>query len=313
MKSYAAYYNNPARMQSSSGGIFTILALQFDVIYGVAMTDNCYEAQMIRTVGDLSSIRSSKYIQAKMGDSYRLVKKDLQDGYKVLFSGTGCQINGLKCYLKNNYENLVCVDVICHGVPSPKLWSKYVKAKEQKNGKLVNVNFRCKTSGWKNFGMKENHEFVSKDLDPYMQMFLRDYSLRPSCYQCYAKKYKLADITIGDFWGIENVAPELDDGMGTSLVIIRSDKGQELFYSISSELIYKEIDYKAAINNNDAEYKSKSRPKERDSFFKDMNRYDFETLNKMYVHTTTTKLILNRIKRGVRTVLRKCGGIKDNN
>ena len=127
MKTYAAMYNNnEIRENSSSGGIFSALAGKFDVVYGVAMTDDCYGAEMIRVEGDISPLRGSKYFQAKAGDTFKLVKRDLVEGRKVLFSGTGCQINGLFMLLGKEYPNLFLLDIICHGTPSPKLWKKYV-------------------------------------------------------------------------------------------------------------------------------------------------------------------------------------------
>ena len=129
-------------------------------------------------------------------------KVELQAGKLVLFTGTGCQVNGLKKFLGKDYENLICMDVICHGAPSPALWREYAQYQEKKSGgKLKGINFRCKDESWTDFGMKEVLEdipensvkrfYISKDKDPYMQMFLRDYCLRPSCYECVAKKEKM--------------------------------------------------------------------------------------------------------------------------
>ena len=132
MKTYAAYYNNDIRLSSSSGGIFSIIADSFDVIYGVAMSEDCYGAEFVRVEGDVAPLRGSKYFQAKVGDTFREVKKDLLDGKRVLFSGTGCQINGLSLFLGKGYENLFLLDIICHGVPSPKLWKEYVEYQEKK-------------------------------------------------------------------------------------------------------------------------------------------------------------------------------------
>lgn len=220
MKTYAAIYNNnEIRENSSSGGIFSALSENFDVVYGVAMSEDCYGAEMIRVEGDISPLRGSKYFQAKVGDAFKQVKKDLEEGRKVLFSGTGCQINGLSMFLGKEYPNLFLLDIICHGTPSPKLWREYAKYQEKKHGKLESVNFRCKDDSWIDFGMKENQLYISKDTDSFMRMFLRNYCLRPACYECHAKRYKKSDMTIADFWGIENVAPEMNDGKGTSLII----------------------------------------------------------------------------------------------
>lgn len=233
MKTYAAIYNdNEIRESSSSGGVFSALAGKFDVVYGVAMTEDCYGAEMIRVEGDISSLRGSKYFQAKMGDAFKLVRKDVEEGRKVLFSGTGCQINGLSKFLGKEYPNLFLLDIICHGTPSPKLWREYAEYQESKYGKLKCVNFRCKEDSWSDFGMKENQLYISKNKDPFMRMFLSNFCLRPSCYECHAKNFKCADMTIADFWGIENVAPEMDDGRGTSLVIARTEMRKDWRYSL---------------------------------------------------------------------------------
>ena len=179
-------------------------------MYGVAMAEDCYSAEFISVTDEegLRKLRGSKYLQAKVGNTYKNVKKDLLDGKGVLFTGTGCQINGLKSFLQKDYENLICIDVICHGAPSTALWKKYVQYQEQKNGgKLTYVNFRCKDESWADFGMKEairrgnriKKKYISKNTDPYMLMFLRDYCLRPSCYECVAKDVKKSDLTIADF------------------------------------------------------------------------------------------------------------------
>lgn len=181
-------------------------------------------------------LRGSKYLQAKVGESFKSVKKDLLNGKRVLFSGTGCQINGLSLFLGKEYPNLFLLDVICHGVPSPKLWKEYVEYQEKKHGKVESVNFRCKDESWQNFGMKENYLYIPRIKDPFMTFFLSDLSLRPSCYACQAKNTRMSDMTIADFWGIEEIAPEMDDGKGTSLIITRTNKGQNLFNSIEMDL-----------------------------------------------------------------------------
>lgn len=172
----------------------------------IAWAVSCVEALALRKLGMNVGFYTSQitfgsflYSVAVIG---WILKGDLVSGKLVLFSGTGCQVNGLKKFLGKEYNNLICVDVICHGAPSPALWRKYAIYQEQKNGgKLKGINFRCKDDGWTDFGMKEickgipNGEmkklYISKDKDAYMQMFLRDYCLRPSCYECAAKNVKM--------------------------------------------------------------------------------------------------------------------------
>lgn len=308
LNTYAAFSNNvDIRLKSSSGGLFTLLAeyifSQNGVAYGVAMSEECRSAVFLRAnnISELTLICGSKYLQAKVGDTFNRVKADLDAGIPVLFTGVGCQINGLKTFLGKDYENLYCVDVLCHGVPSPALWRKYVDNFEKKNGsKLISVNFRCKDNGWANYRMKridsDNHESYSPMWkDPYMQMFLRDYCLRPSCYECHAKIRKRSDMTIADFWGIESVAPEMNDGKGTSLVLVRTEKGRQLFSSIKDGLDYKEVSYEDGVKENPVEYKSVERPSERDTFFDNMNKMPFEKLKNKYIKEPFWKKIGRKV------------------
>lgn len=322
IKAYACYNKNKdVRLGSSSGAVFSLLAEYVlnkqGIVYGVAMKDDCYSAEFIAVTNkaDLIRLRGSKYLQAKVGSTFNKVKADLQSNKIVLFTGTGCQISGLKLFLGKNYDNLICVDVICHGVPSPALWKKYAQYQEEKmGGKLKKVNFRCKDDSWICFGMKEvlgdilqgseKKIYISKDEDTYMQMFLRDYCLRPSCYECVAKKEKLSDLSIADFWGIEEVAPEMNDGLGTSLVLIRTDKGKKIFHYISSEMRLKKVSYESGVKRNKAEYNSCVKPLQRDTFFEDMRNMSFEQLRKKYF-TSIKYPFKIRVKMKVKKIIKK--------
>ena len=299
-KVYACFNKDKdVRLSSSSGAVFSSLAEYVlnknGIVYGVAMSEDCYSAEFIAVTDEvgLARLRGSKYLQAKIGNTFKSVKENLIAGRYVLFTGTGCQVNGLKRFLERDYDNLVCVDVICHGAPSPALWRKYAEYQEKKNGgKLKGINFRCKDDGWVDFGMKEvmksipknkmKKNFISKDNDSYMRMFLQNYCLRPSCYECTAKKVKMSDLTIADFWGINNVAPDMDDGIGTSLVLIRTAKGNELFESANRNMKMKEVSYEDGVKGNPAEYRSCARPSERDKFFEDMRTMSFEELKESF-------------------------------
>lgn len=331
LTAYACYNKNEAtRLSSSSGAVFSSLAENIlenqGIVYGVVMTEDCYSAKFISITDkeDLARLRGSKYLQAKVGNTYKQVKEDLQSGRQVLFSGTGCQVNGLKCFLGQNYENLICVDVICHGVPSPALWKKYAEYREKKNsGKLKGINFRCKDDDWTDFGMKAVLEnipqgevkqlYISKDKDPYIQMFLRDYCLRPSCYECVAKDVKMSDLTIADFWGIDDVAPEMNDGMGTSLVLVRTDKGKKAFKSIKKYMNIKEVSYEDGIRSNPSEFKSVVKPPQRNTFFKNLEIMGFEELENKYmppIQVTFKSKVKRKIKNIIKSAIRVIGGQK---
>lgn len=328
-KVYACYSKDiDMRLSSSSGAVFSSLAEYVlnknGIIYGVAMSEDCYSAEFIAVTdrSELIKLRGSKYLQAKVGDTFKKVKAELQAGKLVLFTGTGCQVNGLKKFLGKDYENLICMDVICHGAPSPALWREYAQYQEKKSGgKLKGINFRCKDESWTDFGMKEVLEnipensvkklYISKDKDSYMQMFLRDYCLRPSCYECAAKKEKMSDLTVADFWGIKEAAPEMNDGLGTSLVLIRTKKGQEIFNYISCKMKLKEVTYEAGVKGNPAEYKSCVRPSQRDTFFDDMHTMSFEELGGKYAapikYSLKTRAKM-KVKKIIKNMLRVIGG-----
>ena len=322
LNAYACYNTDKnIRLSSSSGAVFSSLAEyvidQQGIVYGVAMSEDCYSAEFIYITrkDDLAKLRGSKYLQAKVGNAYTSAKKNLTSGKLVLFSGTGCQINGLKSFLSKDYSNLICVDIICHGTPSPALWRKYVKWQEQQNaGKLKYINFRCKDRSWMNYGMKEIYEsisdkstkniYISKDKNAYMYMFLKDYCLRPSCYECSSKKVKMSDLTIADFWGINDVKPEMNDEMGTSLVLIRTAKGKDIFEQVKKNMKVKEVSYEDSVKGNPSEFRSCTRPIQRDMFFDDMYSMNFEELEKKYTISENVELksmvkqkIKNRIKR----------------
>ena len=299
------------RDKSSSGGVFSALANKIlddnGVIYGVTMRDDLKSAHNVRIDNkkDLALLRGSKYLQSDTENIYVQVKKDLIDGKKVLFSGVPCQINALKMFLHKEYENLYCVEVICHGTPSPALWKKYLEHLEDKyNAKVESVDFRNKKYGWKRFGLvkkgKNINQYLDQNTDPYMVMFLRNYCLRPSCYNCNAKKLEsLADITIADFWGIENVLPEMEDDTGTSLVLVQNDKGKELLDSINNEIEIKEVNFDQAIKCNPSYSISVSKPKERDTFFVDMNNMSFAQLQKKYCKVSKKQKVKSIIKKSL--------------
>lgn len=292
MKSFAAHSIANDRLVSSSGGLFTVISSLFEVVYGVKMDSSNQNAIFVRTEGDIGELRGSKYLQAKPGAIFREVREDLYNNKQVLFVGTICQVNGLLSYLGEKYNNLTTVDIVCEGVPSIKLWRKYT------NNKVINsINFRAKDFGWQNYGMRINDTFIPREKNMYMHLYTTNLALRPSCYECVCKQNKNSDITLGDFWGIDEIAPELNDGKGTSLVIIRTAKGEQVFNRIKSKLVYKEVSYREGVKYNPAEYKSFSRPDRRDEFFNDLNQLSFNRIYKKYISGSLWTKIIRRLKR----------------
>lgn len=272
------------RKTSSSGGVFTILAEHViengGVVFGAAFDENWDVVHIFAdSIPELSRFRGAKYVQSKIGKSYQQAKDFLQNGRLVLFSGTPCQIGGLKAYLGREYENLICQDMICHGVPSPGIWRKYLAELERKMGASAReVSFRCKKRGWKDYLMSigfKNGKLYQKPiaLDPYMRAFISNLSLRSSCFAC---KYKgisrQADITLADFWGVERIQPEMDDDKGTSLVLVRREKGKRLMEMIHKKARVEPVDTEEALRYNSSAVRSAIRPDSYHRFMDTVNQ-----------------------------------------
>lgn len=307
------------RENSSSGGIFGMLAKSFfadsGVVIGAAFSDDFYSVRhiCIETKDELYRLQGSKYLQSEINDTYKKVKDFLWQGRKVLFTGTPCQVAGLKAYLGNEYDNLFTQDVICHGTPSPMIWKKYVQYRESVSGGAVQrMSFRHKKYGWKTYSVffefSNNTEYVKNlSVDPYMQVFLRNIDLRPSCYDCAFKNGTSgSDITLADYWGVQSENPELDDDKGTSLVIVHTQKGVEMFQKIQSEVNCKSVDFEKAIKHNPSYYESVYLPEKRESFFEEVQNEEIDVVMKEYVPTISIiQKAKNKIKRIIKKIYRK--------
>ena len=308
--------NNNVRMQSSSGGVFTLLAekvlAEGGVVFGARFDEN-WNVIMDYTedVVCLADFRGSKYVQARTGDTFRLCEKFLKDGRKVLYSGTPCQIYGLHLFLNISYPNLLTVDVACHGVPSPDVWKKYLKcevlqyqtAHRIANGKstvchnlmsfINDIKFRDKVNGWKKYRFVIKFNEPCKEAkkssvlsyihykNPYFHAFNMGLIMRPSCYGCIIKNScrSLSDITLADFWGIEKINMSLDDDRGTSLVLVNSIIGSENINKL--DLKIKEVDYdKVLLLNAGLRVGCKKHPK-REEFFKNYKKENYNVKYKL--------------------------------
>ena len=253
LSAFAGYIKDEdIRIKSSSGGLFSALSEYFinnnAVVYGAAIDSNShvYHTKAL-SFDSLEKLRGSKYVQSDINNVYLEVKEYLDKGTKVLFTGTACQISGLKSFLKNEYENLYSIDVLCHGTPSPKLLKKYIDHQQKQHGsKVRQIFFRNKKTGWKMYSVQilfsdstEYIEVFPKDI--FMRLFLGNICLRPSCYDCKFKALERdSDLSVGDAWGIHKVMPELDDDKGTSVILVHTPKGLDLLDSISNSIIIKE-------------------------------------------------------------------------
>ena len=281
IKVLAAINNDEeVRLKSSSGGIFYLLAektiAEGGVVFG-ARFDEQWQV-VIDYSEDMKGVEAfmgSKYVQARMATAYADAKRFLTEGRKVLFSGTPCQIAGLHHFLRKPYENLLSVDIICHGTPSPKVWSRYLDEVVTAGRKAItDVQFRNKRNGWKafNFTMEYNKDEQSVSLcshhqqNHFMRAFLRDMILRPSCYQCQAKSGRShSDITLADFWGINTEMPDMDDDKGTGLVLVNTGKGRTALDW--SKTNHKETTTDVALGHNPSYYRSVAAHYKRTDFF----------------------------------------------
>lgn len=276
------------RENSSSGGVFSLLAMevlaQGGVVFGAALDENYRVVhRAARSIEELASLRGSKYVQSRIDRTFQQAKKYLDAGTTVLFCGTPCQVEGLHAYLRRSYEHLITQDLICHGVPSPMVWERYVREQERiHHSQVCGVNFRYKSPDWRCYSLHlrfQNGETYTASLadDPYMQSFLNDLTLRPSCYRCYCKTlWRSSDITLADFWGVEHCAVHMDDNRGTSLVVCHTEKGRMWLNRLQGAWRCELADLPMAVKYNSAMIRSVPRPAARDVFMRDVMTMPFE-------------------------------------
>ena len=332
LKVYAIKHkNDEIRMNSSSGGVFTLLAEQIidngGVVFGARFNEYWDVIHdYTETKAGLADFRGSKYVQSKIGKSFQQTEKFLKEGRKVMFTGTPCQIAGLKRFLRKDYSNLLAVDFVCHGIPSPKAWNTYLNETITKKGirkekstsyssirkkYIKSILFRSKLTGWKKYS------FILKFVDystksksniiqcssifhenTFMKSFLSDYILRPSCYECSYKSGKSgADITMGDFWGIEKFSSSFDDDKGCGLMMNYSCYS----FDINATEI-KEMTFKQALAGNPSICNSAYVPLNRNFYFYCLNKYS--SIERSWHETTSMKLYF-RIYRKLFKIFKK--------
>ena len=288
---YAAFHQEKEILhRSSSGGVFTALTEQVikagGTVYGAAFrTDFSVAHTRAATMEEIGMFRGSKYVQSDCGTVFPCVKQDLEAGKHVLFSGTPCQVAGLRQYLGKDYENLLLVDTTCHSVPSPKAWMRYLAELESNLGsKICGVNFRDKRTGWEKYQMciqlDDGRELLyPRSQNPYMEAFLRGLISRRSCAHCpFKDQNRASDITLSDFWGVQTAFPEAYQKEGTSLVLVQTEKGQAAFSAVCDQLNTKLTDATAALQGNPAYYVSSAPHTRRDECFGKMDQQSFSAL-----------------------------------
>lgn len=313
IKIYALKASDDIRENSTSGGAFTLLSdvvLEKEgIIYGVIMDENL-RARHIRAddIEKRNLCRGSKYSQSDIDSIYLSVRDDLKNGKLVMFTGTPCQVDGLSRFLGDfDKSNLILIDIVCHGVESPLLFRNYIKFLEKKRKKNISQYFhRPKDYGWghheKIIYSDNSFETRTRLSDIWRDIFYSSGGLRPSCFNCsYTNLKRPSDITIADFWGIDNIDPKFYDKKGVSLLILNSKKGEEIFDSIKDKCVFKEKSIADAVKKNPNLQMPTPSKVSQEVFWDEFYKYGFEFIAKKYGGYT----VINRIKRQVKNFIKR--------
>ncbi len=325
-EAYAAWnLDEDVRIRSSSGGVFSLLASyvlrEGGVVFGARMANDLSVLHVPAcNDSELNALRGSKYLQSNILTSYQDVKSELAKGRLVLFSGTPCQVAGLRCFLGEEFVNLLTCDLVCHGVPSKVMFNAYIDVLEHRyRARVQSVFFRDKRAGWTDyfvvakFDEGKEYSAVFRD-DFFMRAFLSDLCLRESCYTCGFKA--CGDVTLGDFWGIDRLAPDIFDDRGVSLLLANTEKGDGLLRNIRGRVFIKEVPLEIATKYNPCVLTPVTRPARRDEFIEDVDRMAMHRLLRKYGLLRKTRLeqlvirvrkegylVLGKLKRHLANIL----------
>lgn len=302
--------NSDVAKQSSSGGIFSVIVDNIlgkqGTVYGVAMSEDLHARHIrIDNYNEIDNIRGSKYLHSDSSNIYPLVKADLISGKNVLFSGTPCQIAALRQFLRKDYINLLCVEVICHGVPSSLAFRKYVKALEKRyHSKVVKINFRDKSKGWIqnsiSFYFENGKKYSQLGNDNlFMMAYVNNLIVRDCCLNCKFKGFRSgADITLGDMWGIENILPNYDTSTGVSMISINTLKGKSEYEDIKSNLLdCVEVPYEDVKRYNSCISCSVSGNEYREVFLQNLKKSQIIPDLKKYLNINSTSVLKKNYMR----------------
>ena len=298
--------NERIRKESTSGGAFTAIATwvlrQGGIVFGAGYRKGTFivEHQAVESEEELHIFRNSKYVQSRVGnDTYKRVQEELKADRWVCFSGTPCQIEGLRRFFRGKlYTNLVCVDLVCHGIPSPRILNLYIQAQQTAiGGKFTNVLFRDKHYGYHYSSFSIYNEDKTKnyhkgvDTNPYLRAFFANLSDRPSCYDCrFKKRYRHSDLTIWDCFPIEQFTKDMD-GKGTTRVLVQSPKGQMIMDAIRHEVCLLPVEADKLVKGVREMFHSVPMNPQRDAFFADSHRLPpVEFFNKWFPLTWEVRL-----------------------
>ncbi len=318
---YALTYNNEKCKNSASGGAFIAVAnyvLDCGGLVCGCIFDNAFKVEHVLSNNQfiVEKMQGSKYVQSNLKNVYTEILTQLNNGKQILFTGTPCQVDGLKLFLGKDYESLYTIDLICHGVPSPKLLEDYLNYIENKHGKIIDFKFRDKNrNGWGSSGTisikngnKNKIITTSQDEDAYYNLYYKFNAVsRDSCYSCkYSKNERVGDLTIGDYWGIDKVLPSFDTKKGVSVVIPNTKKGQSILKQIENDCTVKETKFIDATKSNGNLVKPTPKPEKRNNIYQTLNEFGFSYLVKKECQLRLFVPKLKRlIPRKMKLLLRK--------
>lgn len=334
---YACYNRNEEiRRDSSSGGFFTLIA-EYVINHKGAVFGAKFDKEWkvfhsyTETIEGIDDFRRSKYVQSYIGESYKQVRSFLKDGRLVLFTGTPCQIAGLRSFLKKEYENLICLDFICHGVPSPAVWDKYLNEKRieiarensingSENIVVTQISFRDKSNGWRKFSLSISYCVLGKEglsseqktsveyiwENDYMLCFLKDFINRPSCFECKFRNGRShSDITMADFWSVERWINDdnFSGDKGTSLLLLHTPKASTLVENLDMER--QPVEYDKAQKGNPAIYRDWERPTWHDVFLNALTKKDIKSVYEKYAPLEEKTIPLIHFFKRVKSKLKR--------
>ena len=327
IETYTAISSNTDIKKSASGGVFASLAkttLSMNgVVYGASLEllDKSLTPIHVRIdeINDLIKLQGSKYVQSFIGNTYKEALEDLNNGKQVLFSGTPCQIAGLKAFIKKEYDNLLCIDLICHGVPNAKIFKDYIQYLEKKlHAEIIDYKFRDKSHGWgltakiiyKKYGCKTFQKLVQSSESSYYHLFLDSTIYRENCYSChYANPNRPGDITIGDYWGVEIEHPELIDNTdiclsdGVSCCVINTIKGKRYLDSYKDGLLLFPSSFEKASKHNHQLFGPSKRNNDRMKVLSIYKKEGYIGVEKWFKKNQGCKYYLRKLKRILTTVI----------
>jgi len=299
--------NDEICKQSTSGGAFTGIATYVinhgGIVFGVEMSDDLIvKHACAEKIEELSKFRNSKYVQSRIGTIYQNVKEELDKDRMVCFSGTPCQIEGLRHYLRKKYSNLVLVDVVCRAVPSPGIWNKYVNYETNNIGGIASVRFRDKTLGYQYSTMElraKNGKIFRSGIEsqPWLRMFFSGMIIRPSCTECkFRNRYRNSDLTIWDCFNSYRFDKNMNERRGTTRVLVHTENGKNIIEGIKNSYIITQQDATILVRDVKEMHTSPKANSRKNDFFRDINNLPFEYVLKEYYPNTIKVKITKRIR-----------------